>query len=125
MKKIKKINLQIDKEVISSLSNDEMNSVKGGDGIFTIEATCNCVNPGSPIYSLDCYGGGGGGGTDSVGDCTGVVERGSKVGPTGVKPITCDCPISPDDTYNCATENDPASNCPCAITQTEDKFICG
>ena len=65
MKKIKKINLQIDKEVISSLSNDEMNSVKGG-------ALPETWQP----------------------DCPDKDERGSKV-VTGAKPITCDCPISP------------------------------
>ena len=44
MKKIKKLNLQIDKEVISSLSNDEMNSVKGGEIIHTMQEGCTTTN---------------------------------------------------------------------------------
>jgi len=41
MKKNKKIKLKLDKEVISSLSNDEMHSIQGGVSMYGV---CNSAN---------------------------------------------------------------------------------
>ena len=52
MKKIKKINLQIDKEVISSLSNDEMNTVKGGVATYGMGGCSD--DPWNTMVSCQC-----------------------------------------------------------------------
>lgn len=58
MKKIAKKNLKLDKEVIASLSENEMLKATGGDGTFVPESICtetwneDCIMPIPPTKTL-------------------------------------------------------------------------